>query len=167
MNVLPALAAAAVLATAGPGLSAQDARFGVQAALAFPVNDLTDNAGLGLQVGGHVRWDFGSGHGLMVRADVTFYTSKDGASTTSQGVGADYTYHFDQNRRGFYVLAGVSMMSYNTSVPGTSFTNNGLGLDLGVGYDVHRNLGLQARYTTHSIDGATLSSLNLGATYTF
>jgi hypothetical protein len=50
-------------------LSAQDVRFGVQGALALPDNDLTDNADAGLQLGGHVRWDFGRGHGVMAPGD--------------------------------------------------------------------------------------------------
>ena len=156
----------ALLLLAGPALSAQDVRVGVQGALAFPANDLTDVANLGLQLGGHARWDFGRGHGLMARLDVTLYGSKDGASTTSFGGGADYTYHVDHDRRGLYLLAGATLTSYSVSGGGTA-SRSGLGLDVGAGYDLTRNLGLQLRYTTHSLDGATMSSLNLGATWSF
>jgi len=159
--------ATALMAACGSLASAAEPVFGVQGALAFPVNDLTNVANLGLQAGGHGRWDFGGGHGLMARADVTVFGSKDGASTTSFGAGADYTWHPDRNRRGVYLLGGVSLMSYGISFHGHSDSKNGLGLDLGVGYDFDRHMGIQARYTTHNIDHATLATLNLGVTYAF
>ena len=63
-----------ILAMGGAlALSAQDVRFGVQGALSLPTNDLSDNANTGLQLGGHAKWDFRHGHGLMARADLTFY----------------------------------------------------------------------------------------------
>jgi len=155
----------AIVLACGTALSAADPAFGFQAALAFPVNDLTTPANQGLQVGGHGRWDFGNGHGLMPRVDVAVYGSKDGFSTTSFGAGADYTYHFDHNRRGVYVLGGLSFMSYSISHGGGS--RSGLGPDLGIGFDTDRHLGFQLRYTTHNLDRATMTSLNLGATYTF
>ena len=157
----------AILALGCTFLSAEDARFGVQGALSFPTNDLTDTANPGIQVGGHALWDFGRGHGLMARADLGLYGSKDGFSTTSLGGGADYTYHIDRNGRGLYFLGGVTFISFNTSGYGHSSSSNGLGIDVGVGYDLDRHLGFQARYMTHNIDSATLSSLNLGVTYTF
>ena len=166
MSKLRSFAPAIILVLAGTALGAQDVRVGVQGAFAFPANDLTDVANLGLQLGGHARWDFGRGHGLMARLDVTFYGSKDGASTTSFGGGADYTYHVDHDRRGLYLLAGATLTSYSVSGGGTA-SRSGLGLDVGAGYDLTRNLGLQLRYTTHSLDGATMSSLNLGATWSF
>ena len=54
-------------------LSAQDIRLGVQGAVSVPANNLADNANAGLQAGGHAQWDFRGGHGLMVRADLTFF----------------------------------------------------------------------------------------------
>ena len=166
MNMLRSVVPAAILVLGGTALSAQEVRVGVQGALAFPANDLTDVANLGLQLGGHARWDFGGGHGLMARADLAFYGSKDGASTTSFGGGADYTYHVDHNRRGLYLLAGATFASYSISGGGTA-SRSGLGFDVGAGYDLTRNLGLQLRYTTHNLDHATMSSLNLGATWSF
>jgi hypothetical protein len=101
----------------------------------------------------------------MGRADLTFYGSKNSVNTTAIAVGADYTYHFDRNRRGVYFLAGASFMNYNFS--GGPSSRSGLGPDVGLGFDASRNLGFQIRYTTHNLDHATLGSLNLGATYTF
>ena len=148
-------------------LSAQDVRFGVQGALSLPTNDLADNANGGLQGGGHVRWDFNRGHGLMARADVTLFGKNDGVEVSDLAVAADYTYHFERRQRGMYVLGGLAQHNYHTSYRGSSRNDGGLGLDLGAGYDLNRNLGLQARYTTNNFSDMTYSALNLGVTYTF
>jgi hypothetical protein len=148
-------------------LSAQEVRFGVQGALSLPANDLTDNADPGLQVGGHARWDFGQGQGLMARADVTYFGQNDGVNVTDLAFAADYTYHFERRQHGLYVLAGLSEQNYHTSFQGYGQNNDGLGFDIGAGYDLDRHLGLQARYTTNSFDYGTYSALNLGVTYTF
>lgn len=168
MKCAHAFLASAVLVLSAAAAHAQEPpRFGVQAALSLPANDLTDVANLGFQFGGHGKWDFGHGHGLMGRADVTLYGSKNNFSTTDFGAGADYTYHLDRTQRGVYFLAGVSFLSFSTSGYGHSTSNNGLGIDLGLGYDLDRHVGLQARYTTHSVNGGTFAALNLGVTYTF
>lgn len=148
-------------------LSAQEVRFGVQGALSFPANDLTDNANTGLQGGGHVRWDFKQGHGLVARADLTLFGRNDGVDVSDLAVAADYTYHFERRQRGLYVLAGLSEHNYRTSFHGDSRNDGGLGLDLGAGYDLDRRFGLQARYTTNNFSDMTYSALNLGVTYTF
>jgi hypothetical protein len=148
-------------------LSAQEVRFGVQGALSLPANDLADNADAGLQLGGHARWDFGRGHGVMARADATFFGQNDGVTVNDLAIAADYTYHFERRQRGLYVLAGLSEQNYRTSYQGYSQNNSGLGFDIGAGYDLDRHVGLQARYTTNSFDFATYSALNLGVTYTF
>jgi Outer membrane protein beta-barrel domain len=157
-----------ILAMGGAlALSAQDVRLGVQGALSFPTNDLSDNASTGLQLGGHARWDFRGGHGLMARADLTFYGQSNSISVNTIAVGADYTYHFQQSQRGPYLLAGLSQQNYHTSFPDFSRNDSGLGIDFGVGYDLDRHLGLQARYTTNSFSDGTYAALNLGVTYTF
>ncbi len=148
-------------------LSAQDVRFGVQGALSLPTNDLSDNASTGLQLGGHAKWDFRHGHGLMARADLTFYGQTNSISVNTIAAAADYTYHFEQSQRGLYLLAGLSQQNYHTSFPNFSRNDSGLGIDFGAGYDLDRHLGLQARYTTNSYSNVTYSALNLGATYTF
>ena len=151
----------------GAPMAAQEAHFGIQGGIAFPGGDLSDTASTGLQFGGHALWNFGRGHGLMARADLTAFGSNDGLRSSSLGLGADYTYHFDQNRQGLYVLAGLSFQNYSRDFPDGTFHDSGLGLDLGVGYDLNRNLGLQGRITSVDAGHATLSALVLGVTYTF
>jgi hypothetical protein len=148
-------------------LSAQDVRFGVQGALALPDNDLTDNADAGLQLGGHVRWDFGQGNGVVTRVDATWFGQNDGVTVNDLAIAADYTYHFERRQRGLYVLAGLSEQNYRTSYQGFNQNDSGLGFDLGAGYDLDRHLGFQARYTTNNFSDYTYSALNLGVTYTF
>lgn len=147
--------------------SAQSVRFGVQGALTLPAGDLADSANLGLDLGGHARWDFGRGHGIMGRVDLNYYGQKNDFTTSSIGVGADYTYHLERTQLGFYFLAGVSLERYHRDHPFGTLNDNGLGLDIGAGYDLNRNLGLQARLTSHSFNHANLTALNLGVTYTF
>lgn len=160
--------AVVILAMGGAlALSAQDVRLGVQGALSLPTSSLSDNASTGLQLGGHAKWDFRGGHGLMARADLTFYGQTNSISVNAIGVAADYTYHFEPSGRGPYLLAGLSQQNYRTSFPGYSRNDSGLGIDLGGGYELDRNLGLQARYTTNSYSNVTYSALNLGVTYTF
>jgi hypothetical protein len=148
-------------------LTAAEPRFGFQAALAQPMVDLPDTAAVGLQLGGHGQWDFGSGHGLQARADLTLYGPKDDYTQTSFGLAADYTFHPEQRPSRFYFLAGMSLLDYQLSLPGSSSSSSGLGFDLGVGYDVDRHLGYQMRFTTQSVDGLSLGSLNVGILYTF
>ena len=149
-------------------LFAQDPQWGVQGALSLPAGDLTDSAAPGLQGGAHLRWDFGNGHGLMARGDLTLFGQKEGYSSSSFGVGADYTYHVERNRRGLYFLAGLAVVNYHWyQDDGTPRNDADLGLALGVGYDLDRHVGFQARYTTSSGAGSSLDALNLGVTYTF
>jgi hypothetical protein len=148
-------------------LSAQEVRFGVQGALSLPAGDLTDNAGAGLQLGGHARWAFNGGHGIMARADATFFNEKYGVTVSDLAFAGDYTYHFERRQRGLYILGGLSQQTYRTSYHGDSRHDSGLGLDLGAGYDLDRHVGLQARYTNNSFNDFTYSALNLGITYTF
>lgn len=158
----------AILAMGGAlALSAQDVRLGVQGALSLPTSDLGDNASTGLQLGGHAKWDFRGGHGLMARADLTFYGRNQGVNVTDAAIAGDYTYHFARRQEGPYLLGGLSLHSFRTSVPGYAQSDSGLGLDLGGGYDFDRNLGLQARYTTNNLNDMVYSALNLGVTYTF
>lgn len=169
MKPLKVLMPALLVIASGAFLLGASPQFGVQGALAFPMGDLSDSANVGVQAGGHARWDFGRGHGLMARGDVTVYGQNNGSSDTSLGIGADYTYHVDQNRRGFYLLGGLSVVDYHWDTrDGYSHTDSSLGPDLGIGFDLNRNLGLQARYTFHSGSySSDLNSLNLGVTYTF
>ena len=148
-------------------LTAATPRFGVQGAVSLPSQDLADNAGLGLQLGGHARWTFKRGQALMARADLTLYGQNNGANVTGLDLGADYIYHLERRPVGLYVLAGLSNQSFHTSFPARSRDDSGLGIDLGAGYDLDRHLGLQARYTTHNLGGLTYGALNVGATYTF
>jgi hypothetical protein len=148
-------------------LSAQDVRFGVQGALSLPTSDLSDNAYLGLQAGGHARLDLHEGHGLIGRGDLTFFSQNNGVSVTDLALAADYSFHFYRRQLGPYVLAGLSLQNYRTSFVGTNANDSGLGVDLGAGYDLDRHLGFQARYTTNSFSNYNYAALNLGVTYTF
>ena len=99
--------------------------------------------------------------------DLAYYGQKFDISTSSLGLGADYTFHFDRHQRGLYWLGGVSIANYSRNTPSGKLNDNGLGVDLGLGYDLNRNLGIEARLTRHAFDQATMTALNLGVSYTF
>jgi hypothetical protein len=156
-----------VLASA-VSLAAQLPRFGVQGAVSLPSQNLSDNAGLGLQLGGHARWNFNRGQALMARADLALYDQNNGANVTGLGLGADYIYHLERRPVGLYLLGGLSSQNFHTSYPASSRNDTVLGIDLGAGLDLDRHLGLQARYTTHNLGGGLVyGAFNVGATYTF
>jgi len=159
---------AILLAGAALSLSAQDVQFGVQGGIALPAADMSNKASLGLTAGGHARWDFSQGHGLMARADLNLFTSNGGNNVTALGVAADYTYHLERRPAGFYCLAGLNQESFRTSPDvGPSRSDSSFGIDLGAGYDLDRHLGFQGRYTTNSFNSLSYAALNLGVTYTF
>ena len=159
---------AILLAGTALSLAAQDVQFGVQGGISLPAADLSNKASLGLTGGGHARWDFSQGHGLMARADLDLFTSNGGTNVTGLGVAADYTYHLERRPAGFYFLAGLNQLSFRTSPSaGPSRSDSSFGIDLGAGYDLDRHLGVQARYTTNSFNSLSYAALNLGVTYTF
>ena len=137
-------------------LAAQDFQLGVQGAVAFPGGDLQDAAGPGLQLGGHLRWNFGQGHGLMARVDWTSFGDHDGVSTFPAPPWRPTTPTISTAPSGVYLLPGCHA-DLPPGLPGRPVNNSGLGLDLGLGYDLDRHLGLQARMTSSSMDHATLS----------
>ena len=148
-------------------LAAQDVQFGVQGGLTLPAADLSSNASLGLTGGGHARWYFREGHGVMARADLNLFSSNGGTNVTGLGVAGDYTYHLERRPAGLYFLAGLNQQSFHSSFTNHSRTDSSLGLDLGAGFDLDRHLGFQGRYTTNNFSSLTYAALNLGVTYSF
>lgn len=167
MRALKVFIPALLTLATGASLFGEQPQWGVQGGLSVPSADLSDSANLGLTGGGNGKWNLGRGHAVIGRADLALYGRKNGNSDSSVAVAGDYTYHLSRNQQGLYFLGGVSVMDYSWSRQDNSRSDTALGLDLGVGYDLDRNVGLQARYTTHSVSGGTLDALNLGVTYTF
>ncbi len=160
---LRALAAAALLI--GPAAHAGDPAWGLQGQVSIPQGDLSDVANMGLGVGGHALWDFGSGHALRARLDYTFYSEKSKTTTSMLGLGADYNYYFSGRQREFYLIAGLGSHSYHQS--GDEGTRSGVGFAFGVGYQVDAHVGGELRYTTTNVKDNTMIALNLGVTYRF
>lgn len=164
MRITTFLTPMVLICLAGSPLLAEQPRYGLQGALAFPTGDLADSGDAGLQIGGHALWDLRQGMGIMARVDLTSYGRKDGYNASSFGAGADFLYHFDGNHRGLYAMAGLNLQNVSRDVPYGTIHDSGLGVDLGLGYDIDRNFGLQARFNAGP---ASLSATTLGVTYTF
>lgn len=112
------------LALSGIALSAQDITGGVYTGLSLPVGDLKDKSGLGTDqffgahVGGHLDFLITPHH--EVRAQVTYVTFPGSGwggpddpknDYSALQVGADWVYHFDTRRSGWYTVAGASLNS--------------------------------------------------------
>jgi len=115
---------AILFALAGITLSAQDINGGVYTGLSLPVGDLKDksdfgtNQFFGAHVGGHLDFVITPHH--EVRAHVTYEkfpgSGWGGANDykneySAFQVGADWVYHFDGPRSGWYTVAGASLNS--------------------------------------------------------
>lgn len=120
---------AATLALGGLALAAQDISGGVYTGLSLPVGDLKDksdfgtNQFFGAHVGGHLDFRLAPRHEL--RAHLTlqkFPGSGWGLATdykndyTALQVGADWVYHFQGPRTGWYTVAGASINSMKAEV---------------------------------------------------
>lgn len=120
---------AATLALAGMALAAQDINGGVYTGLSLPVGDLKDKSGLGTNqffgahVGGHLDFTLNRNH--EIRAHLTYQRfpgSGWGGPTdfkndyTALQAGADWVYHFQGPRTGWYTVAGASLNSVKAEV---------------------------------------------------
>jgi hypothetical protein len=123
------LAIAIAISLGGTALTAQDITGGLQTGLSLPVGDLKDrtdfgtNQFFGAHVGGHLDFNLTPHH--QVRAQVTFQDlpgSGWGGGFDFQNdykvlqVGADWIYHFQNPRQGWYTVAGASLNSVKADV---------------------------------------------------
>lgn len=153
---------ALALALSGAALAAQDMTGGVYTGLSLPVGDLKDKSGLGTDqffgahVGGHLDFTLTPHH--EVRAQVTFVKFP-GSSWGGPGdpkndysalqFGADWVYHFDSPRSGWYTVAGASLNSikddYSSNFGGGSASQSGkLGVRGGGGFTFTPSFSLEA-----------------------
>lgn len=180
-------------------LCAQDVRFGVQVHANLPSADLKDAADSKAGAGGgfHMTWDLGGGSVIRPRVDYVAYPENKNfpdysLSATANGkskldnlsAGADYLYFFEGKDTGFYVTGGLSWNRWkfdydytykigNVTVSGSSSqTANKVGGAAGVGYNLNRNLGFEARYTASKFKNAgggdvNAAAVQLSASYRF
>ena len=182
------LALPLLVASGAHSLQAGDkVAYGGAVSLNLPQGDLkTDTQD---KVGGalafQVAFDLGHGHLLRPKAEVNLFRVKDvkraGSDTHDTvdllglGLGADYLYYFGGSaRQGAYALGGLSVqrweVDYGTYAHQGSSSSmsseatrrrTSLGAALGLGYQVNRWFGLEARYSTSRYEGsrdATLGS---------
>jgi hypothetical protein len=152
---------ALALAVLALPLAAQGINGGVYTGLSLPVGDLKDksdfgtNQFFGAHVGGHL--DFVITHNHEVRAHVTYekfpgsgwggaFDIKNDYSAFQ--VGADWVYHFDGPRSGWYTVAGASINSIKDDYSGNGFSGSAsqsgkLGVRGGGGYSFTPNFSLE------------------------
>jgi len=161
---------AVTLALTGMTLSAQDINGGVYTGLSLPVGDLKDktdfgtNQFFGAHVGGHLDFTLTPHH--EVRAHVTlarFPGSRWGGPAdfsndfTALQVGADWVYHFQGPRIGWYTLAGASLNSIKDDFSGNGFSASSsqsgkLGVRGGGGYTFSKMFSLEGTLNQIFVD---------------
>lgn len=168
-------AAIIALTLAGAGLQAQDMTGGLHTGLSLPVGDLKDKAGygtdqfFGTHVGGHLDFNLTSHH--QVRAELT-YQSFPGSSwsglvgaqndLTFLQVGADWVYHFQSPKQGWYSIAGATINSVKSEweqtnragfhISGTSSQSGKLGVRGGAGFTFNRWFSLEGTLNQVFVD---------------
>jgi hypothetical protein len=179
----------AVLMITAP-LAAQDFRFGVQLHANLPSADLKDAADskAGFGGGAHMTWDLGGGSVIRPRIDYVVYpenknfpdysisASANGkAKLDNLSAGADYLYFFEGKDTGFYITGGISWNRWkfdydytyrigNQTLSGSSSRSaNKVGGAAGVGFNLNRNFGVEARYTASKFENAGGGQVNAGA----
>ena len=158
---------AAFLALMGMTLSAQDINGGVFTGLSLPVGDLQDKSGsgtnqfFGTHVGGHLDFTLTPHH--EVRAQLSYHDlpGSDWANGffTIQNdfkilqVGADWVYHFQNPRQGWYSIAGASINSIKNDSTYYSTSQSGkLGICGGGGYTFNKLFSLEGTLNQIFVD---------------
>lgn len=144
------------LALMGTALSAQTINGGVYTGLSMPLGDLKDKSGFGTNqffgahVGGHLDFVLTRNH--EIRAHLTHQTFPGSGwggfadpqnDYTALQAGADWVYHFEGPRSGWYTVAGASLNSIKAEwevtdlgvrYSGTASQSGKLGVRGGAGY---------------------------------
>jgi len=158
------------LALMGMTLSAQDINGGVYTGLSLPVGDLKDkqdfgtNQFFGAHVGGHLDFAITPHH--EVRGHVTFEgfpgSGWGGGADVKNDikalqVGADWVYHFQGPRQGWYTVAGASLNSIKddfsgNGISGSASQSGKLGVRGGGGFTFTPNFSLEGTLNQIFVD---------------
>jgi hypothetical protein len=162
---------AALLALTGMALSAQDISGGVFTGLSLPVGDLNSKSGygthqfFGTHVGGHLDFALTPNH--EIRAQLSYHNLSGSDWGGDYGfaqndfkilqVGADWVYHFQNPRQGWYTIAGASINSIKDDYSGAGFSGSAtqsgkLGIRGGGGYTFNRMFSLEGTLNQVFVD---------------
>lgn len=162
---------ATILALTGMTLSAQDINGGVFTGLSLPVGDLQNksdygtNQLFGTHVGGHLDFTLTPHH--EVRAQLSYHSLPGSDWASGFGgiqndfkilqVGADWVYHFQNPRQGWYTIAGASINSikddytfYNLS--GSATQSGRFGVRGGGGYTFNKLFSVEGTLNQIFVD---------------
>lgn len=163
------------LALAGAALSAQDMTGGLHTGLSLPVGDLKDKSGygtnqfFGAHVGGHLDFNLTTHH--QIRAQLTYQNfpgsgwggfADDKSDFKALQAGADWVYHFQNPRFGWYTIAGATVNSVKNDweytngvgrrVSGSSSQSGKLGVRGGGGYTFNSFFSLEGTLNQVFVD---------------
>jgi hypothetical protein len=165
----------AVLAFTGMALSAQDISGGVFTGLSLPVGDLQNKSGagtnqfFGTHVGGHLDFALTPHHEVRAQLSYHNFPGSDWGSYYGGArydfkilqVGADWVYHFQNPRQGWYTIAGASINSlkvdssnnYSIYYGSYSASQSGkLGVRGGSGYTFNKLFSLEGSLNQVFVD---------------
>jgi hypothetical protein len=144
--------------------------FGLSVQLNAPTGDLKEDTNKSLGVGASflVQWNLGNGHALRPRLDVNAFNVseytpshsnyKESRTLSAVGLGVDYLYYLSGTPKGLYFTVGAGVTRWDLTY--TSSDRNGnnfsssydsdknttsLGLAAGLGWQITRVIGLEAR----------------------
>jgi hypothetical protein len=159
------------LAIMGMTLSAQDITGGVFTGLSLPVGDLNSKSGygtnqfFGTHVGGHLDFTLTPNH--EIRGQLSYHNlpgtdwglGYNGAQNDFKilQVGADWVYHFESSRSGWYTIAGASISSIKDDYSGAGFGGSAsqsgkLGVRGGGGYTFNKMFSLEGTLNQIFVD---------------
>ena len=192
---------ACLCAAASLSLCAESPRLGVEALGSWPTGSMrgetTDRAGGGLGV--FADWEVDAGRTIRLAYQGLVYSGAldrdplpgiDQANMTSlennrksrsNALTLQYLYFPQQDNEGFYLMAGLGAMKYNTRNEATLLLANGaiqnltlqedtgtrLACVAGVGYAFDNNWGVSANYSFITVNNRTLGSAQAGVSYRF
>jgi hypothetical protein len=155
----------------GMALSAQDITGGVYTGLSLPVGDLHDKSGygtnqfFGAHVGGHLDFTLTPNH--EIRAQLSYHNLPGSDWGSDYGgaqndfkilqVGADWVYHFQNSRTGWYTIAGASINSVKDDYSGYGYSGSAsqsgkLGVRGGGGYTFNKTFSLEGTLNQIFVD---------------
>jgi len=149
-------------------------RFGVGVQIVSPIGTLNTWHGVKTGFGASILGEMALNNnmGLRARADYnvfgegTYITDTAKSKANAMTAFADFIYSFSSRDEGFYVFGGFGMVGgkieHKYPSRTTSFNANGLGYTFGAGYNIDKNMGLEASLVQAAgiVDEAIFSDFN-------
>jgi hypothetical protein len=168
-----------LLVLAGAPASAADLRFGLQATLTLPQDDLKTlvDSKAGVGVGMFLDVPLAPAWVLRARLDhlaYPTYTSPDGSERrtwSTNSLGVEGLWFMGGAPRGLYLAGGIATNQFRTKVDFHGFHDTGktsrFGASVGGGYLFTDHWEANLRYSRTTVDAIVMGAVNVGVAYRF